>query len=421
MVLTKAWLPLGSEKKAITKAEKDKIEQYKKNPGSWPKGLWSFELWCAATGYDETKADGGPQFQTLMSMLLVENGGEKLELITNYEDEVSYEYPATHTERKLKFKMSITIGEISALIAKADQLSKAKGPSNKESPSYWYLTLFMQMKKGLSGVASNTLTHSKQPQKNGSTLLWEFKLKLQAQMDTSVYKKGLQGGLKEMTKKHGVQHTPVELETVYVHSPATQGEIESTEYPGITQGAIIGDTPNTQYKGANFRQHMTSVPRKVCSKLQWLLHTMSSIQVVQPKGGKKHSHSSEASFRTDGQGQSSCQEADGCMSTANLTAALFGLYYYEACRHNDRNWAVAQMIDGKQHVVRMRMYNPNYTLQNTRLQVKAKINSDYAKEYNHEMVGVDEGKLTLTPLKSAIKGTSKINSELLRVSEIMNT
>jgi 6-phosphofructokinase 1 len=37
------------------------------------------------------------------------------------------------------------------------------------------------------------------------------------------------------------------------------------------------------------------------------------------------------------------------------------------------------------------------------------------------MVGVDEGKLTLTPLKSAIKGTSKINSELLRVSEIMNT
>jgi 6-phosphofructokinase 1 len=41
--------------------------------------------------------------------------------------------------------------------------------------------------------------------------------------------------------------------------------------------------------------------------------------------------------------------------------------------------------------------------------------------YCCEMVGVDQGKLTLTPLKSAIKGTSKINSELLRVSEIMNT
>ena len=68
MVLTKAWLPLGSEKKAVTKAEKDKIDQYKKDPGSWPKGLWSFELWCAATGYDERKADGGPQFQTLMSI-----------------------------------------------------------------------------------------------------------------------------------------------------------------------------------------------------------------------------------------------------------------------------------------------------------------------------------------------------------------
>ena len=116
MVLTKAWLPLGSEKKAITKAEKDKIEQYKKNPGSWPKGLWSFELWCAATGYDETKADGGPQFQTLMSMLLVENGGEKLKLIHNYEDAVSYEHPGTHVERYLNFEIEIDTGEQKALI-----------------------------------------------------------------------------------------------------------------------------------------------------------------------------------------------------------------------------------------------------------------------------------------------------------------
>lgn len=38
-----------------------------------------------------------------------------------------------------------------------------------------------------------------------------------------------------------------------------------------------------------------------------------------------------------------------------------------------------------------------------------------------KMVGVDQGKITLTPLKSALKGKSKINSELLRVSEIMNT
>ena len=38
-----------------------------------------------------------------------------------------------------------------------------------------------------------------------------------------------------------------------------------------------------------------------------------------------------------------------------------------------------------------------------------------------KMVGVDQGKITLTPLKSALKGKSKINSELLRVSEIMNS
>ena len=55
----------------------------------------------------------------------------------------------------------------------------------------------------------------------------------------------------------------------------------------------------------------------------------------------------------------------------------------------------------------------------TRMGVKAVetlINGDFSK-----MVGVKDGKITLTPLKSAIKGKSKINSELLRVSEIMNT
>ena len=55
----------------------------------------------------------------------------------------------------------------------------------------------------------------------------------------------------------------------------------------------------------------------------------------------------------------------------------------------------------------------------TRMGVKAVeslIDGDFSK-----MVGVDQGKITLTPLKSALKGKSKINSELLRVSEIMNT
>jgi 6-phosphofructokinase 1 len=55
----------------------------------------------------------------------------------------------------------------------------------------------------------------------------------------------------------------------------------------------------------------------------------------------------------------------------------------------------------------------------TRMGVKAV--ESLIEGYCCVMVGVDEGKLTLTPLKSAIKGTSKINSELLRVSEIMNT
>ena len=55
----------------------------------------------------------------------------------------------------------------------------------------------------------------------------------------------------------------------------------------------------------------------------------------------------------------------------------------------------------------------------TRMGVKA-VESLIEGDFSH-MVGVTEGKLCLTPLKLAIKGKSKINSELLRVSEIMNT
>ena len=36
------------------------------------------------------------------------------------------------------------------------------------------------------------------------------------------------------------------------------------------------------------------------------------------------------------------------------------------------------------------------------------------------MIGLVNGKIKLTPLNSAIKGASKINKELIRVSKIMN-
>ena len=55
----------------------------------------------------------------------------------------------------------------------------------------------------------------------------------------------------------------------------------------------------------------------------------------------------------------------------------------------------------------------------TRMGVKA-VESLLVGEYS-KMVGVQHGEITLTPLDLAIKGKSKINSELLRVSEIMNT
>ena len=55
----------------------------------------------------------------------------------------------------------------------------------------------------------------------------------------------------------------------------------------------------------------------------------------------------------------------------------------------------------------------------TRMGVKA-VESLMSGKFS-KMIGVKEGEITLTPLNLAIKGKSKINSELLRVSEIMNT
>ena len=36
----------------------------------WPKHLLSFEAWCAMTGFDDEKEDGGPEFQALMGAML---------------------------------------------------------------------------------------------------------------------------------------------------------------------------------------------------------------------------------------------------------------------------------------------------------------------------------------------------------------
>jgi 6-phosphofructokinase 1 len=55
----------------------------------------------------------------------------------------------------------------------------------------------------------------------------------------------------------------------------------------------------------------------------------------------------------------------------------------------------------------------------TRMGVKA-VESLMSGKFS-KMIGVKEGEITLTPLNLAIKGKSKIDSELLRVSEIMNT
>ena len=69
--------PLPKWGAAAHKAHTQAIQKCKRDLTNWPEMVPSFELWAAATKYDDRAEDkdGGPEFHTLMRYMLVDGGG----------------------------------------------------------------------------------------------------------------------------------------------------------------------------------------------------------------------------------------------------------------------------------------------------------------------------------------------------------
>lgn len=93
------------------------------------------------------------------------------------------------------------------------------------------------------------------------------------------------------------------------------------------------------------------MPLETYSKAAWLI--ASSVTPAQQSGV----HSVAWGFTTDG--TSLCKaagagEENGKLAAGNLTAQIFGLYWYPGCNSEANNWSV--------NGIRMRMFNPSYVL-----------------------------------------------------------
>ena len=160
------------------------------------------------------------------------------------------------------------------------------------------------------------------------------------------------------------------------------------------QGGPLGHLSNPANRGFWYAEYASSqkdgaaswqvsVPRLVCSKLNWL-QVVAARQESSPMatGVRGTSQSAESQFQTDGRGKSKCQELYGCMASANLTAAIVGLYYYPACEAAANNWVVEQTVGARTYPVRMRMWNPNYALvDGGKLLVSEPLNAEAAWDF----------------------------------------
>jgi len=100
----------------------------------------------------------------------------------------------------------------------------------------------------------------------------------------------------------------------------------------------------------------TTVTFETYSRAAWLMAAG-----LQPEG-KSGQHSVIWGFVTDGTSADTTNkntgESNGKLAAGNLTAQVFGLYWYEGCNNAENNWSVGD--------VRMRMFNPSYVLTNSK-------------------------------------------------------
>ena len=267
--------------------------------------LMSFELWCVATGYDPTKEDGGLVFQQLLNYLLVDSGTQTTPTdsyySTNAKDPYGPEWlwPDEETRHRL--------------------LGKGSG-------------LFKDPAGG--NVSINTIP--------------KYLAKIEQLKKDKILDKGVKvDGLSLPALREIIIGTHKE----YIHGSKNQSLHHTS---GGEQGHRSNGAGHV-YTGGNKSTYEVSVTRTPCSKLNWL-----QILNVTQQTTAGFSHGNDAQFVTVGT-MGACAETTGCMAVGNVLAAIIGLYYYPGCTSKENNWVVKQTINKQDYVIRMRMWNANYT------------------------------------------------------------
>ena len=160
------------------------------------------------------------------------------------------------------------------------------------------------------------------------------------------------------------------------HTPSTQGKL-STVDGGLPNGALSSNGTGFVFEQYNEQQGQIKIAAdgyesrasiKPLTKLAWAKFCMG---LADPKhgpntsvsAGKHGSHTSFSSAHKAKTANASCDEVEGeCLSLGNQLASIFGLYYYQGCDEAENNWMVKQTLGSKVYYIRMRAWNPQYTL-----------------------------------------------------------
>ena len=179
------------------------------------------------------------------------------------------------------------------------------------------------------------------------------------------------------------------------HTPRTQGKLKTTAAGGYPNG--VSSSEGTGFKFEEYDstlQQQTVVAAdgyesrasiKPLSKVAWAKFCLGLADPAhgnnsKASAGKHGSHTSFSSAHKSDSKNESCNEVSKeCLSLGNQLASIFGLYYYKGCDEPANNWMVKQTLGGKVYFIRMRAWNPAYTMKEVdgvrRLLVEEQLNT----------------------------------------------
>ena len=178
--------------------------------------------------------------------------------------------------------------------------------------------------------------------------------------------------LKEEYASYGAWHTPESQGAV--NNAGNNDRSKSKKPNHITRtpkctggrnGAISGVADGYYMNHTKLQKMQKTVTinpaYEVGSKLNWLKHCMCILQGKHDDdaGGN---HNSSTQFLSHGELDNCNEYQKGCMAGGNTYAALIGLYYYPECDEAANNWVVEQTRGEYTYPIRMRMWNPRYSL-----------------------------------------------------------